>query len=72
MINQLSGVLYARELAAEDSASAEQWRAERRAALADLDSISPGTVRVETALARYSARLAELRGSQTGVDAGDS
>lgn len=71
MISQLSGLLYARERTAGDSASAEGWRAERRAALADLDSISPGSADVEPALARYSARLTELRGSQTGVDAGD-
>ena len=57
---QLSGLLAARQRAAAGE-EAEAWRAERREVLTDLDRIDPGTGDVSEALARWGARLAELR-----------
>jgi hypothetical protein len=58
---QLAGLLLVRERAAGTSEQAELWQQERRALLARLDQIRPGTPQVAEALRQVSGRLAALR-----------
>jgi hypothetical protein len=63
VVNQLAGLLVARQRSAGEAGEAEAWRLEHRALRDQLDQIRPGTAAVAQALERWSARLAELRGS---------
>lgn len=59
--NQLAGVLVARQRSAP-AAERGRWREEHKAVRARLAAIDPATPDVDDALARWSARLRELRG----------
>ena len=58
---QLAGLLLARERAAGTPDAAAPWQQERRALLARLDQIRPGTPEVTAALQQVRDRLAALR-----------
>jgi hypothetical protein len=60
LVNQISGLLVARQRAAEPD-EAEVWRQEHRSLRAALDEIEPGTPAVAEALRRWSDRLHALR-----------
>ncbi len=61
VVNQLAGLLVARQRAAKWAEDAWPWRQEHRALLARLDQIQPGTPAVAEALKQWSGRLAALR-----------
>jgi hypothetical protein len=60
LVNQISGLLVARQRAAE-AGEAEVWRNEHRSLRAALDQIEPGTPAVADALRRWGDRLQALR-----------
>ena len=64
VVNQLAGVLVARQRTAE-TADTDRWRDEHRAVRAELQDIEPGTPAVDEALDRWTRRLRQLRAGDT-------
>lgn len=60
LVNQISGLLVARQRAAEPG-EAEVWRQEHRSLRAALDQVEPGTAAVAEALREWGDRLRALR-----------